>query len=472
MKQALGLIRVSTDAQDVQRQRTDLKKLEKMYGIHIVRTLELVGVSGTTMLTNQQTRQLLREVAQPGIDGLAASSVDRVIRPKRGRDFGILDELQDEKKHLWTVRDGHMDLGTPEGWERAMAASLRAGSELQEILRRVRDGKAEKKAKGRAVNGDNALPDGLRFDKRTGWSYEPVELAKITKAYQALFEDRYSLSEIERLVGWPRGRIRTLKNATWKGLRVYPPTADREEPLEVPLPLQPVLTEEQWNRAQALLAKRKTWSKATADLRHLGAGLLACECHNRYYSHCDKRRGKHDSYHCASRQGGRGCGVARLRRLAVDAAIVRIVEEYLTDAKFLKAIFQRLEQTPQPDTCVEREKELAKLAARRKKWIEQYDAERITKQEFEEKMDAAQKAIRALEVSMPVAPPPLPDYSAVTAGLVETLASFRTLPFLEQRTALKLVVRSFQVIDGTIPEITLSGAFLASAAGTNSAQRS
>lgn len=53
MKQALGLIRVSTDSQDTQRQRTDLKRLEKMYGIHIVHTLELVGVSGTTMLTNE-----------------------------------------------------------------------------------------------------------------------------------------------------------------------------------------------------------------------------------------------------------------------------------------------------------------------------------------------------------------------------------------------------------------------------------
>src|SRR5262249_52412604 len=134
MKRALALIRVSTDAQDVARQRADIKKLEKKYDLHIVRTTELVGVSGTTMLTNEQTRQLLGEVAHPGVDGLAVSAVDRIVRPKRGRDFGILDGLQEARKHLWTVRDGHMDLGTHEGWERAMAASLRAGSELQEII--------------------------------------------------------------------------------------------------------------------------------------------------------------------------------------------------------------------------------------------------------------------------------------------------------------------------------------------------
>ena len=72
--------------------------------------------------------------------------------------------------------------------------------------------------------------------------------------------------------------------------------------------------------------------------------------------------------------------------------------------------------------------------------MDAYDEERITKQEFGERMDKVNAEIRALEVSMPVAPPPLPDYSAVTAGLVETLASFRTLPFLEQRTALKRIV--------------------------------
>jgi hypothetical protein len=71
---------------------------------------------------------------------------------------------------------------------------------------------------------------------------------------------------------------------------------------------------------------------------------------------------------------------------------------------------------------------------------------------------------------LPVAPPPLPDTRAVVADLVETLASFRTLPFEDRRTALKRVVRSFQVVDATIPQFTLSGAVLSDVAHTNSAQ--
>src|SRR5215469_14869027 len=130
-RKALALIRVSTDGQDVRRQRVDIQKLEKQYGLDIIRTLELVGVSGTATLTNEQVQQVLLEMQQPGVDGLAASAVDRVVRPKRGSDFAILNAFQDARKSLLTVRDGAIEPWTDEGWDRAMAAATRAGSELR-----------------------------------------------------------------------------------------------------------------------------------------------------------------------------------------------------------------------------------------------------------------------------------------------------------------------------------------------------
>jgi hypothetical protein len=79
-------------------------------------------------------------------------------------------------------------------------------------------------------------------------------------------------------------------------------------------------------------------------------------------------------------------------------------------------------------------------------------------------------AIRQIDATMPAAPPPPMDDRAVIAGLVRTFARFRTLPFIEQRAMLKRVVRGFHVVDGAIPEFTLSGEFLADMAHTNSAQ--
>jgi DNA invertase Pin-like site-specific DNA recombinase len=473
VKRVLALIRVSTDAQDVSRQRADIKKLAERYGLDIIRVLELIGVSGTATLSNEQVQQVLREAQQPGVEGLAASAVDRLFRPKRGGDFSIINGFQDARRALWTVRDGHIEPWTDEGWERFMAAGTRAGAEWREIRRRSMDGKAAKRAEGRHVNGNQSLPPALRFDKRTGWSYDETELAKVKHAYTLLFEDRHSLSEIARRAGYVAATCvrRTLANPTFKGLRVYPPAGERIEPLEIALPLKPLLTPEKWALAQTLLAKRRTWTRGTCNPRHLGAGLLVCRCGRRFYNRCDTRRGQHDTYYCASRHPrGKGCGEPHLWRETVDAAIVRIVEEHMTDAKFRSKVFQRIKQTPAPDTRGERERELAKLAARRQRWMDAYDEERITKLEFGERMDKINVAMRTIEATMPAAPPPPLDTRAVIGGLVEEFAAFRTWPFLEQRATLKRVVRSLLVADSSFTEVAVSGAYVGELAYTKPAQ--
>jgi DNA invertase Pin-like site-specific DNA recombinase len=473
MRPVLALLRVSTDSQDLERQRVDIERLKRSHCLVIITTVELKGVSGTSTLTNSQVRDLLAQLKKPGIQGLAISSLDRLFRPPAYSSFGILDSFVESQRVIWSSREGLVDPATDNGFDICVSAGGRAGSELREIARRCRDGKAVKRAQGSHVSGNQSLPDGITFDKRTGWAYDETKLAKVRRGYELLFTGRYSLAAIARECGFSSSFSvnRTLRNPTWKGVRAYPATADREA-FEIPLPLPPLLMPEEWNRAQALLNKRRTWSKETRDQRFLGAGLLVCACGRPYYIHCDMRRGQHDTYYCASRHPrGIGCGAAALWREVVDEAIMRIVEEYLTDAKFLAAVFRRLKETPQPDTRVEREKELAKLAARRKRWMDAYDEERITKQEFDERMDKVAAAMRAIEASMPLAAPPLPDHRAVVAGLARSLARFRTWPFTEQRTTLKRVVRGFQVVDRAIPEFTLSGAFLGELAYTNSAQR-
>jgi DNA invertase Pin-like site-specific DNA recombinase len=152
-KKALALLRVSSNHSDVARQRNDIEKLKKWFGFEVVRTLELTGVSGTVTLTNAQVQQLLREVEQPGIDGLAASAVDRVARPKKGAHYAIVDGMADARRTLWTVREGELKLWTDEGHDRTMAALQRAGSEWREIRRRTVDGKREKKQMGRIASG-------------------------------------------------------------------------------------------------------------------------------------------------------------------------------------------------------------------------------------------------------------------------------------------------------------------------------
>jgi hypothetical protein len=284
------------------------------------------------------------------------------------------------------------------GFQICLMSDAMAGMEWRTLRQRTQDGKREKRKLGRNVNGSATLPSGIGYQRITNaagktiddrWFYDEDTVAKIREAYRILFADHgISLTALAKRVGWSYGHSlrRSLQNPVWKGLRVYAPAGAHAETLKVPPPLEPVLAPDQWALAQTLLAKRRTWSKETRDQRFLGTGLLFCQCGAKHYTHSDTRRGGHDVYFCSSRFKGKGCGAAPLRREIVDRAIERIVSESLTDAAFLAKVFARVERAPAPDPG-NRERELAKLATRRQKWIEQYDADRISRKEFEDKMD-------------------------------------------------------------------------------------
>jgi DNA invertase Pin-like site-specific DNA recombinase len=480
-RKVLGLIRVSTDAQDTMRQKTDLERVSRTHGLTIERTLPLDGVSGRTVRGNPEVQRLLAELKRPDISGVAIAALDRLFRPDRYEDFGILDHFRDAGKLIFSAKEGVLDPASDMGFLMSLMSGAVAGQEWRTLRQRTQDGKREKRLLGRNVNGSATLPSGLVYQRIANaagktvdhkWSYDRGEVAKVREAYRLLFLDRYNLTEIERLVGWSRGKIRTLQNATWRGVRLGAPMADETEPVEIPLPLKPLLTRAQWSKAQVLMAKRTTWTKATSDPRFLGAGLLFCECGAKYYFHGDRRRGGHDSYFCSSKFRGAGCGAAWLRRDVVDPALERMVSEHLTNAAFLAKVFARVERPAAPDLH-KRERELAKLAARRQKWIKQFDADRINQKEFEQKMDAVKAATHEIEAQMPVAMPPALDQRAVVAGLVRWALRFPKLTDFEQkRTELRRVIRRIPVIAGTAPAFEVCGSFLGEFTHTNSAQPS
>jgi hypothetical protein len=49
------------------------------------------------------------------------------------------------------------------------------------------------------------------------------------------------------------------------GTRADQPMAGETEPVEIRLPLEPVVSDDEWARAQTLLLKRRTWSKDRTD---------------------------------------------------------------------------------------------------------------------------------------------------------------------------------------------------------------
>ena len=80
-RRAIGILRVSTDQQDVERQRRDVAAAARAHNLEITRTLGLPNLSGTKMLSNTDVRRVLADLARPDIAGVVVSAIDRLVRP-------------------------------------------------------------------------------------------------------------------------------------------------------------------------------------------------------------------------------------------------------------------------------------------------------------------------------------------------------------------------------------------------------
>ena len=78
--------------------------------------------------------------------------------------------------------------------------------------------------------------------------------------------------------------------------------------------------------------------------------------------------------------------------------------------------------------------------------------------------------MREVQARLPLFPPPALDQDAAVRAVVDWALEFPGFTFEEKREALKRVIRRIPVVQGHIPEVLISGAFLADAAPTKSAQ--
>jgi DNA invertase Pin-like site-specific DNA recombinase len=190
----ISLLRVSGDGQDVARQRTDQERTKRKFGLDITRSVELVGVSGTATLNNDQVEQILSELKQPDIHGIQVSSLDRLFRPgKRYGQFAILDRFVDEGKCIWSAREGLIDPSTDEGYDKCLSAGGRAGAEWRELRRRTCDGKRETAEAGFLPHGNPKFGWDIVGRKQTGVVRQGRAVINETEAAVAreMFEARH-----------------------------------------------------------------------------------------------------------------------------------------------------------------------------------------------------------------------------------------------------------------------------------------
>jgi DNA invertase Pin-like site-specific DNA recombinase len=463
-RRAIAILRVSTDQQDVERQRRDVDCAARVHNLQITRTLELEDLSGTKMLTNAEVRRVLSDLSRTDTDGVCISAIDRLIRPGELGDLQIFDAFQRTKKKIWTPGQ-EIDLTTQAGFLTSGIMGVIAGFERQMILARTSAGKEISRQRGGNPCGSAVLPRGVSYSKSSGWVYVEPDVARMAKAYDLLFERRSWPDIAERIGdGWTSNGIRlALRNPIWKGVRRY--SLGREQPLEVKVIDKPLISPERWQAAQQIiLEKRSRWAKTKRPPHVLLSGMLLCACGKPCYVRCGGRGQRRSYYYCSTGFPGHGpkCGARSVQQEAADQAVERIISTQLLDAAFLRTAIARF-RSKQPA----RDQNVAKLVRQREKLeVERQRLLRMTlkgtctEADYDRENKRIESEMRDLDLLAPAALPASFDAAKLVVRITRTFARFAKQSFEEKRGLLRAAVREIVLDDGMIPALTLNGAFL------------
>jgi Recombinase/Resolvase, N terminal domain len=393
-KNIIELLRVSTDLQDVARQRADLERLKKRLNLNAVRTLELHGVSGTATLDNKQVQQVLNDLGRPDVHGIGLSSLDRLFRPgKRYGQFAILDRFVDEGKVIWSFREGEIDPATDEGYDKCISAGGRAGAEWRDLRRRTLGGRREKLEAQKLDCGKPRYGyiyiDKYHTDPKRRQTYEldAVEALPGLSKQQVVRDvcawclggtKTYTIAKRLNERGilsagspghppglWSRETVRKLlKSRTYTGEFVRG---------GIPVPCPQIIDPETWRLVQERLEENKRQHIGRPSTQYLLSNYLWCgKCQHRCVTHRTTHRGKiYGQYRCGHIGNKpphiRYCHAPGIGQVVIETAGFTMLWGVLTQPALLlemgQAYYASLPR-PESDGVKELECELARLRDR------------------------------------------------------------------------------------------------------------
>ena len=514
----IELVRVSTAEQETGRQYDINRDTVRRNGLTVLYTIEARDVSGRHVQYDERFQKMFRDLRERrDVIGIVVAEQSRLFRPDGFDDYGILAYFQKSRKLIYTPGDV-IDPNTPGGRATLVMNGLMSGEELHRMKDRFASGKTRRRLEGAFPAGNQCLPRGVRFVRerneigkvvREYWQHTE-DAALVRLAYERLFAGD-SFRDIAAATGgkWSSfGIRRTLANPIWKGVvryayeageeeylpkateknpapKIHRKSVLKEEPVFIPLDgkdgrpyLAPLVTEDQWERAQELLAARHgRWKKSKLKNidhpRHLATGVARCSCGQPMYGKFGGRGAHLDVYRCATleRKGLTPCGAKAARRECVDAVLEEIVAERLTDKAFLLKILSAVRETRKAEPAKAKRADAAKATfeRKRKKALDLHFDGDITKKELKERVAAFERERDAVLATLPgVGEAKSGDERAVVTAIVEYFAAFATADAKEKRALFQRAVREVVISMDGIPSITINGGMIG---GVNSAQR-
>jgi DNA invertase Pin-like site-specific DNA recombinase len=501
MKNVIELIRVSTEHQaaedraGIPAQREINRRTARNYGLTITRTIEIVDVSGSAVLTSPQMQELLRLMEAPEVHGVVTKEFSRLIRPEKFTDYALLQQFVDTRTVLY-LPDGPLDLASKGGRLLGTIRAAIAGLERREIVERMNDAKETMRKAGKHPGGASSLPYGVGYSTEKGWFYT-ADAEKVRKAFSLFLAGDPSYTVIGSKLNISRTSLRfILENPIYTGWRVYRERRDPSASGYVTKPdgrqgyrrkirrpedevirkrvLDGIVSDEDFEHVQRIieLKRRKHWRvRADAPNHYTYNGFLICsECEGKIYTHTSK-----DEYYiCKSknprerrlrtRVGLEICSSRYMLRKKLEPKIDFMLGERLRTKDFLSRIVDRYNNSlERPTNCAEIgkisiEQKLQSLGDKKQRVLEAFIDGVIDRPERERRMGQIDQEIASFQqilmdsVSTSVSPITVEDLEAV-------LAPFSEWEFLERddkRVLLRMICPEIRISRYAIASISLN----------------
>jgi DNA invertase Pin-like site-specific DNA recombinase len=514
MKKVIELIRVSTkkqaddDRAGIPAQRDANLRTANIYDLKIVKTIEIIDVSGALVLLSPEMQELLREMESPTIDGVLTKEFSRLMRPENFCDYALLQHFIDTGTILF-LPDGPLDLSTKTGRLIGPIRAAMAGIERREILDRMLGGKESKRRAGKHPGGNNTLARGIGYTKMQGWYYTP-EIERVKLLFRLFLEGHQTYEQLAKTTGYARSSVpKLLRNPVYSGWMVYAEKRDSsssgyvsrlegrqgyrrkiprspEEVIRIKLPLDPIVSEKDFASVQSIIEqRRRTRAEVLAGYpkQFIYNGFLLCaDCGRPLYTHVGNiHSARAFYYYCGSkhpryRKNHEGeelpvCTNQHMRRDPLEANIDAILSKRITDPQFLLPIISDyLAHRDSYDRSGATGETLRKrsefLRKKRQRILDTYIDGLMSKEERDAALQKVDIELNRITGIQPATKPPTIEAEDVIKA-VSVLVEYPFFSRDDKRMLLKDLVPEISVYKGDI-----KGLILSVAADRNNSHRS
>jgi Resolvase, N terminal domain/Recombinase len=389
---AIEMLRVSSDRQDVDRQEYDVAENRKEYNLNVLRTIR-IKISGTKVMKHPDVKQLITDLSEPAVDAISLSALDRLFRPN-DFNFEILQFMLVHKKTIVSAKEGIIEPWTPRGWATCMSGAQAAGTYLLDLKRNTGGGRAKTQKQKKMcqttapygmvyVSKYERTPDGRNqclIEDLTPTTIEGLSRKQVVAmVFEWRVKNRMRLGAIKTRLNkmgilsagkkgqyepglWSRGTVRQLlENRKYVGEH-----REGGEMMECPKFVELADFEE----AQAMAKSELEASNGRPATKHLLSGKLWCKCGRRHLTQSSNGgNSPGGSYICGRvdpRSRKRLCALpSRVKFSVIEAFVWNRIWRLLTEAEFLLENAQAYYDTlPSKTATMKLEKELARIQER------------------------------------------------------------------------------------------------------------